>query len=197
MTEVLQREEAPDDLTAAGRRTLDGLLAAGAEVLVRRGYHRTRVDDIVNAAGVSHGAFYRYFRNKDQLAQVLAVDAIRRVSTAFAGIPDAPAADRSAGDREALRQWLRRYNDAHTNETAMIRVWVDVSQDDGRRADSAAAYDWGRRQMARFLGPRGFGDLDTDAVLLVALLGAFGARRRSAATVDAAADIIERGFLGR
>lgn len=197
LTEVLQREEVPADLTAAGRRTLEALLAAGAEVLVRRGYHRTRVDDVVTAAGVSHGAFYRYFQNKDQLAQVLAVDAIRRVSTAFAQIPDAPVADGSAGDGEALRRWLRRYNDAHTNETAMIRVWVDVSQDDERRADSAAAYDWGRRQMVRFLAPRDFGDTDTEALLLVALLGAFGARRRSPATVDAAAYIIERGFLGR
>jgi hypothetical protein len=125
------------------------------------------------------------------------VDAIRRVSTAFAQLPAAPVADGSAGDGEALRQWLRRYNDAHTNETAMIRVWVDVSQDDDRRADSAAAYDWGRRQMVRFLGPRDFGDIDTDALLMVALLGAFGARRRSAATVDATAYIIERGFLGR
>jgi len=197
MNEVLQRDEVPADLTAAGRRTLEALLQAGADVLVRRGYHRTRVDDVVTAAGVSHGAFYRYFANKDQLAQTLAVDAIRRVSTAFAQIPDAPVADGSAGDGEAMRRWLRRYNDAHTNETAMIRVWVDVSQDDERRADSAAAYDWGRRQMVRFLRPRDFGDADTDAVLMVALLGAFGARRRSAATVDSAAYIIERGFLGR
>ena len=32
---------------------------------------------------------------------------------------------------------------------------------------------------------------------MVALLGVFGARRRSAAEVDAAALIIERGLLGR
>ena len=51
--------------------------------------------------------------------------------------------------------------------------------------------------MARFLRPRDFGDVDTDAVVMVALLGAFGARERSAATVDSAAHIIERGFLGR
>ncbi len=199
MTDVLGRDDEPTELTPAGRRTLDALLAAGTEVLVRRGYHRTRVDDIVAAAGVSHGAFYRYFANKDELAQVLAVQAIRRVSTALAAIPDPPDPRRAgpSGREEALRQWLRRYQGAHATETAFLRVWADISQDPERRADSAAAFDWGRRQMARFLRPRDFGDVDIDAVVMVALLGAFGSRTRSTAAVDAAAHIVERGLLGR
>jgi AcrR family transcriptional regulator len=198
MRDLLQRDEEPPDLTAAGRRTLDALLQAGSEVLVQRGFHRTRIDDVVAAAGVSHGAFYRYFENKEQLAHVLAVRAIRRVSTALAEIPEAPAPDGPPGKDGALRLWLRRYNAAHATETAVIRVWVDASVgDQALQADSAAAYDWGRRQMVRFLWPRDFGDVDTEAVIMVALLGAFGARERSAATVDSAASIIERGLLGR
>jgi AcrR family transcriptional regulator len=198
MADVLQRDDELPELTAAGRRTLDALLQAGAEVLVRRGFHRARVDDIVTAAGVSHGAFYRYFENKEELAQILAVRAIRRVSTALAEIPDAPASDGPAGKDTALRLWLRRYNAAHSTETAVIRVWADASLDDpALRADSAAAYDWGRRQLARFLAPRDFGDVDTEAVIMVGLLGGFGARERSAVTVDSAAYIIERGFFGR
>ncbi|MET0884669.1 MAG: TetR/AcrR family transcriptional regulator, partial [Acidimicrobiales bacterium] len=198
MADVLQRDDEPPELTAAGRRTLDALLEAGAEVLVRRGFHRARVDDIVAAAGVSHGAFYRYFENKEELAQILAVRAIRRVSTALAEIPDAPMSDGPAGKDTALRLWLRRYNAAHSTETAVIRVWADASlEDPALRADSAAAYDWGRRQLARFLAPRDFGDVDTEAVIMVGLLGGFGARERSAVTVDSAAYIIERGLFGR
>ena len=196
MADVLQREDEPPDLTAAGRRTLDALLDAGAEVLVRRGFHRTRVDDVVTAAGVSHGAFYRYFDNKEELAQILAVRAIRRVSTAFAEIPDTPTGG-SAGKDTALRVWLRRYNAAHSTETAVIRVWADASLEDPILGDSAAAYDWGRRQLVRFLAPRDFGDVDTEAVVMVGLLGGFGARERPAVTVDSAAYIIERGLLGR
>jgi AcrR family transcriptional regulator len=191
MVDVLQRDDDADDLTPAGRRTLDSLLEAGGDVLVRRGFHRTRVDDVVAAAGVSHGAFYRYFDNKDQLAHVLAVRAIRRVSTTLADLPQEPLAGTT------LRQWLRRYNTAQAQETALIRVWADVCQEDGELlADSAAAYDWGRRQLARFLRPRGFGDVDTEAVMFVALLGAFGARQRSPKTVEAAAHVVERGFFG-
>jgi len=51
--------------------------------------------------------------------------------------------------------------------------------------------------MARFLRPREFGDPDTDAVVLLALVDTFGVREASARAVDAAAAIIERGFLGR
>ncbi len=198
MLEVLQRDDEPSELTAAGRRTLDALLTAGSDVLVRRGFHRTRVDDVAAAAGVSHGAFYRYFDNKEQLAHILAVQAIRRVSIALAEIPDAPTSDGVAGKDAALRVWLRRYNAVHATQTAVIRVWADASIDDPTlKADSAAAYDWGRRQLVRYLGPRDFGDVDTEALVMVALLGAFGARERSSTTVDSAAYIIERGLFGR
>lgn len=186
---------ADDDLSPAGVRTRAALLDAGHEVLVARGYHRTRVDDIVEAAGVSHGAFYRYFENKDHLVQLLAARAMQTVSAALADIPDA-AVEQGAGS-PALRQWLRRYNTTHASETAMIRVWVDATAGDPRLgAESAAALDWGRRRLARFLERRGFGDVDTEALVMVALLDAFGARRQAPTTVDAAAHIVERGLLG-
>jgi AcrR family transcriptional regulator len=197
MQAALQEEPAGPELNAAGRRTLQALMESGRDMFVARGYHRSRIDDLVAAAGVSHGAFYRYFESKDQFVHVLAVRAIRTVSTAFAGIPDASTLDGPAG-RTSLRRWLRRYNASQAAEAAMIRVWVDAAhQEPSLRSDAAAALDWGRRRMARFLGPRDFGDVETEAMVMVALLGAFGARERSTALIDAAAHIIERGFLGR
>jgi AcrR family transcriptional regulator len=194
MWEALQRDDAPPKLNAAGRRTLQALMEAGRDVFVARGYHGTRVDDIVAAAGVSHGAFYRYFQSKDQFAQILAVRAMRTVSTALAEIP--PPQDGSVGTT-ALRRWLRRYNATQAGEAAMTRVWVDAALGDpSLRADSAAALDWGRRRLARFLRPRDFGDIETEAVVMLTLLAAFGAWERSTATIDAAAHIIERGLLG-
>jgi hypothetical protein len=100
--------------------------------------------------------------------------------------------------RAALRRWLRRYNAAHAHEAGMLRVWVDAAlQDPGLRAESAPPLDWGRRRIARYLRPRDFGDVDLDAVVMVALLGVFGPRQRTPAEVDAAAHVIERGLLGR
>ena len=183
-------------LTAAGRRTLQALTEAGSELFVARGYHDTRINDIAAAAGLSKGAFYRYFESKDHLVQVLAVRAIGTVSTALADFPD-PSSD-GAARTAAIRRWLRRYNATHAGEAAMIRVWGDAAQEDPTFAsDAAAALDWGRRRVARFLGPRGFGDIDSEAVMGVALLGSFGSSERPATTIDAAAHVIERGFLGR
>jgi len=80
----------------------------------------------------------------------------------------------------------------------MLRVWVDAAlQDPALRAESAPPLAWGHRRMSRYLRPRGFGDVDMEGVVMVALLGIFGERRRPAVEVEAAAHIIDRGLLGR
>jgi AcrR family transcriptional regulator len=190
-----------EDLEPAAQKQRAGpartaLLEAAREVFVSRGYHGTRVDDIVEAAGVSHGAFYRYFKNKDELAYLLGAQAMRTVSTTLTGIPD--LSDDGATGKMALRRWLRMYNRAQAHETSMFRVLVDAAlQDDTLVHDSASALDWGRRRMVHFLRLRKFGDAETDAVVLLSLVDAFGVRQRSKREIDAAAHIIERGFLGR
>jgi AcrR family transcriptional regulator len=198
MQDLFRTDGDDPQLSAAGARTLEALVQAGREVFIRRGYHSTRVDDIVEAAGVSHGAFYRYFDNKDELAHVVAVRAMRGVSTAFVEIPPFSSNGEPESRNSALRSWLRRYNAVRSSETAAIRVWVDASrQDPALQQDSAAVLDWGRRQMARFLRPRDFGDDDTDAVIMIGLLSAFGSREPATASIESAAYVIERGLLGR
>jgi AcrR family transcriptional regulator len=195
--DALRHDGTARHLTPTGRRTLDALMEAGRHLIVARGYHDTRINDIVAAAGLSKGAFYRYFESKDRLVQVLAVQAIRTVSSTFGDIPAAAATD-GATRTAAIRRWLRRYNATQAGEAAVIRVWADAAfADTTFRSDSAAALDWGRRRMAHYLRARGFGDVDSEGVVAVALLATFGARERPAATIDAAAHVIERGFLGR
>jgi AcrR family transcriptional regulator len=197
MRDWLQQDEHALGLDDSGNRALGALLASGRDVFITRGYHNTRVDDLVAAAGVSHGAFYRYFRNKDELARILIARAIRAVGNALMEIPDFYEPNGS-GAKGVLRRWLRRVHAAQTAEAAMMRVWLDAAlQDPALRAESAPPLDWGRRRLSRYLERRGFGDVDMEAVVMVALFGVFGARERSGAEVEAAAHIIERGFLGR
>jgi AcrR family transcriptional regulator len=196
MLEWLQQDEATLEPNAPANSALTALLASGRDVFITRGYHNTRVDDLVEAAGVSHGTFYRYFRNKDEIARLLTARAMRTLGTTLLEIPDVLAQDGSA--RGVLRRWLRRYHAAHATEAAMLRVWIDaVLQDPALKTESAPPLDWGRRRMSRYLQPRGFGDVDMEAVVMVALFGVFGVRRRSAEEVEAAAHMIERGLLGR
>ncbi len=46
----------------------DLILAKGAEVMTRRGYHGAGVQQIVQAAGVPKGSFYHYFASKEDFA---------------------------------------------------------------------------------------------------------------------------------
>lgn len=197
MQALLRGDGLSSEREESRNRALGALLDSAREVFIRRGYHNTRVDDLASAAGVSHGLFYRYFENKGELARFLTADALRTIGTSVVELPDLLASD-GPDASAALRRWLRRYSAVHLNEAAMLRVWIDGAlQDRTLRAEFAAPLEWGRRWMSRSLSARGFGDADMDAVALVALLGVFGPRPRPAADVEAAAHVIERGFLGR
>lgn len=196
MGDLLDRGVAAEP-DASVNAAFNALLESAHDVFIDRGYHDTRVDDLVSAAGVSHGAFYRYFTNKEELARILTARAVWAVGTAVMELPDLAEIEGSTG-RSTLRKWLRRYHVAHANEVAMLRVWVDASLEDPTiRTESGPLLDWGRRRLARGLGARGFGDDDVEAVVMVALLGVFGARERPPAEIEAAALVIERGLLGR
>src|SRR6476646_9242725 len=67
------------ELRAQGRKTMRKLLDAGMRVFAERGFHAARVDDIVRAARTSHGTFYLYFANKEDLLRALAVECAREL----------------------------------------------------------------------------------------------------------------------
>ena len=46
----------------------DLILSKGAQVMTRRGYHGTGVQEIVQAAGIPKGSFYHYFASKEDFA---------------------------------------------------------------------------------------------------------------------------------
>lgn len=52
-------------LTDRGRRTRDALVSAARGVFEQRGYDGTRMSDIAEAAGVSHGTVYTWFSTKE------------------------------------------------------------------------------------------------------------------------------------
>lgn len=53
--------------TSKGKATREKLLHAAAEVFGQLGYETTRIADINNLAGVSHGLFYRHFKDKGEI----------------------------------------------------------------------------------------------------------------------------------
>src|SRR5689334_14202305 len=68
------------EMRAQGRKTMRRLLDAGMRVFADRGFHAARVDDIVRAARTSHGTFYLYFTNKEDLLRALATECAHDLS---------------------------------------------------------------------------------------------------------------------
>jgi AcrR family transcriptional regulator len=174
--------------TQPGRKALASMLAVAGDVVASRGYKGTRVDDVVAGAGISHGAFYRYFDNVDELVRLIAVRAVDETSGPLRALPD-------PGDRESLRRWLCQYREAHAAQGPLIRVWVEAVETE-LRDERAAVFDWGRRRLARLLAGRDGGDVEIDAMILLATVEAFGSAPADSADVDAAIRVVERGFLG-
>ena len=111
-------------LRAQGKATLGRLLEAAIDVLDRRGYHAARVDDIVDAAGTSHGTFYLYFSSKEDLFRALVADVTGEMRELADELP--PIGATRAG-REALREWLGRFYDLYSHYHPVIRAWTETN----------------------------------------------------------------------
>lgn len=105
-----------------GEATRSKLLDAGVAVLAERGYHAARVDDVVTAAGVSHGTFYLYFPNKEALVLALAQRCAADLGALVGKLGDIPA---DASGRAAVRSWLTEFVAIYRSYGVVIRSWVE------------------------------------------------------------------------
>ena len=93
--------------TPKGRRTRSRLLASARRVLARNGYVSLKMVDVADEAGVSLGALYRYFRNKEDLFRAL-VDGIHEALFEASRAPNKRAGDRPHGDPAGSEPRLSR-----------------------------------------------------------------------------------------
>ena len=95
---------------------------AGLRVFARRGFHEARVDDIVRAARTSHGTFYLYFANKEDLLRALALECAEAIEDLASHVPAiGPDADGEA----ALREFLGAFFDTYAHYGVVIRAWME------------------------------------------------------------------------
>jgi AcrR family transcriptional regulator len=116
-----QREQTPEGALVARR-----LLDAGLGVLGRRGYKATRIDDITDAASVSHGTFYLYFPNKEALVVRLAQECkveLDRVIDALGALGPQPG-------QQAWLQWLDQFIDVYRRHGPILRIWFEAHDPD-------------------------------------------------------------------
>jgi AcrR family transcriptional regulator len=110
------------ELRRQGKKTMAKLLDAGMRVLAERGYHAARVDDVVRLADVSHGTFYLYFSNKEDLFRALAVQCADDMMD-LAGTLGPVGADEAG--RAELERWLAEFVATYRKYGVVIRGWME------------------------------------------------------------------------
>jgi len=111
---ALQRE-----LGAHGRDTVRRLLEAGVAEFEEAGFQTARVEDIVRRAKTSHGTFYLYFANKDDLLRTLLRDALVDMA---AITDDFPVVTSNEAGRAALRHWVESFCDTYAAHATVLRI---------------------------------------------------------------------------
>lgn len=191
------------ELRVQGRKTMRRLADAGLQVFAQRGYHESRVDDIVRVAETSHGTFYLYFSNKEDLLRTLAIDCASEVEGLAAEL--GPIDSGSAGEME-LRDFLARFVAMYRRYGVVIRAWMEdqVSDRDidrlGVRAFTKIATALGGRMEEAGLDPS---QTQASAAALMAMIerSSYAIASRDLgvddeAMVDSLAVLVHRGFFG-
>ena len=193
--ELPERTTDPRPMRKRGEQTRQRLLDAGSTVLPRRGYQDTRVDDIVAAAEVSHGTFYRYFENKDDFFRVLAETASGRMLELLDDL-------RIDARPEELRTWLRAWFDSYAAGGGVVSSWQEMRSSEELAEFSRLVAASVHARLGRALEGRDFGDPATDAVVLLALIervpySVYTLRFSSAdEAIGSMVTILRRGVLG-
>jgi AcrR family transcriptional regulator len=176
-------------VSAAARTELrrDEILDAAERVFAEKGYHETGIADIAADLGIGHGTFYRYFRNKHDIAATVLERVVARI--AAAGLEEDPDASETLGEyREQTGRILHRMFDLIDDHPMLMRFFHSQSLVvDAERL--AAALDAYAEFTQRFLENgvrRGFLRPDLDAeVTAQALMGVmFEGTRRALRTAD-------------
>jgi AcrR family transcriptional regulator len=126
-------------LRSQGKETLRKLLDAGMTTFEARGYHAARVDDIVKVANTSHGTFYLYFANKEDLFWALLADVSDEMIALSASLGPVPSGRRGYDE---LRTWLGRFFDLYCRCSPVLRAWTE--------SDSQEMTAFGADVLSRF-----------------------------------------------
>ncbi len=97
----------------------DEILAAAVKLFHERGYHATGMDDIGAEAGISGPAIYRHFKGKEEILEVLLLDAAQSgLEAAHDVVQSAPS------PRQALERLAHHYVDSIAANPALAFVGV-------------------------------------------------------------------------
>ncbi|MEV6343565.1 TetR/AcrR family transcriptional regulator [Actinoplanes sp. NPDC051851] len=105
------------------------ILDAAVRCFVRAGFHQTSMQDVIGEAGLSVGAFYRYFKSKNELIMAIAGTKIGEVT----GLIDSLLAmDPMPPLPDFVEQVLERVDDTIAADDTVrlaVQIWGEATHD--------------------------------------------------------------------
>lgn len=122
----------PNPTTPKGRATLARILEAGREVFGESGYVSMRMSDLAERSGLSMGALYRYFDNKDDVFLAIIRDIHNELYAASR--PTGPQTFREA-PYETILAANRGYLGHYCDHRKVMRAFIEATMVDQRYTD--------------------------------------------------------------
>ncbi len=196
MSQLLCLSPGKREQTKAANRL--AILDAAREVFGELGFEAATVRDIIRRTGLSVGAFYNYYRSKEEVFDALADDGARRFR------PILHALSAKASDFESyLRAAVRAYFDfiASEQESWVVRASAAQPLPHARNTPEILAVFEDVRTVFADVMDRGLApkvDLDYLAASCIAVAREIGDKmmERSPVDVEAAAEFVVRLILG-
>ena len=121
---IAEGQAAAGEDRSRGAKTKAKLKAAALEAFSELGWSPTRVQDIVSRAGVSHGTFYTYYKNKAVLLDELVRE--RMTHLIALGMQQWEAED----VRGALERVIGGFLDRYRQDAIVMRTWLQAARDE-------------------------------------------------------------------
>ncbi len=164
-------------LRSQGRSTMRKLLDSAMKALDERGYHGTRVKDVVDLSNTSHGTFYLYFSNKEDLVRALTMEATSEASNLSADAMVKAGHSLSGQSWDQLRGWVGEYSSLWLRYAPLFRSWTDLATMDEAVGDQTrrmvSALNEAMASQIAVADPAGDLDPEVTGMAMLAMLDRF------------------------
>ncbi len=105
------------------------LIEAAAEIFSEKGYSKARITDITKRVGLTHAAFYAYFKDKDDLVRSMVEEASRELGHRLTSGGDGRLFD--FGDLRSLKRTIGDLFSAYRENLSLHAAFIEGALQDG------------------------------------------------------------------
>lgn len=176
---------------AEKRKSHIRILDAASRLMREKGIASTSVSDVMQAAGLTHGGFYRHFSSKEDLVAAAFTQAVNEVVADLEKASD--VAEKAQARDHYIAQYLSREHIENRGQGCpLAAMGSDISHHEGATKDAAFA---AIERMAGLLQPKDAPGDDQGLALMALLLGTVTLARLTNTEEDATT-LLKAGITG-